>query len=59
MKKITMLMSLFLVALTSCSNPSPKLSDDYDRRDREDDRRDREDDRRDREDDDDRRHWWN
>lgn len=57
MKKITILMSLFLVALTSCSNPRPTLSDDDDRRDdRHDDRRDRDDD--DRDDDDDDHHWW-
>ncbi len=57
MKKITILMSLFLIALSSCSNPRPTLSDDDRRDDRHDDRRhDRDDDDRD---DDDRRHWWN
>ena len=48
-------MSLFLVALSSCSNPRPTLSDDN-HNDRHDDRRhDRDDDDRD----DDDRHWWN
>ena len=60
MKKITILMSLFLIALSSCSKPRPTLSDDdrrddrYDNRrnDRYDERRDRGDDNRDNSDDD-------
>ena len=57
MKKITILMSLFLIALSSCSktpDPRPTLSDEDRHDDRDDDRRhDRDDDYRD--DDDDRR----
>lgn len=55
MKKTTFLMSLFLVAMSSCSmppDPRINLSDD-----RHDDRRHDRDDH-DRDDDDD-RHWWN
>jgi hypothetical protein len=68
MKKITILMSLFLVALSSCSNSRPTLSDDgrddryNDRRyNRDDDDRDDDDDRRRYRDDEDyyHRHWWN
>ena len=67
MKKLTILMSLFLVALSSCSNSRPTLSDDgrddryNDRRyDRDDEDRDDDDRRRYRDDEDYyHRHLWN